>query len=156
MRGRRRTRQNSATRPLPRTKTIDATARAFDAYVDVARTSVGPRRCRRGRGRARRVCAFIKSLWPGRRGGRGPRRRPRRRFKDVAAARGARSTLESTNALETTTAAVRKAKADVEARCLEATVEIRATPSPGGAFLAAALGLEQRDSDRGGRGVRPR
>ena len=62
-------------------------------------------------------------------------------LRTLRAARGARSTLESTNALEKTTAAVREAKADVEARTLEATVEIRATPSPGGAFLAAALGL---------------
>ena len=62
-------------------------------------------------------------------------------LRTLRAARGARATLETTNALETTTAAVWKAKADVEARCLEATVEIRATPSPGGAFLAAALGL---------------
>ena len=61
-------------------------------------------------------------------------------LRTLRAARGARSTLESTNALETT-ASVRKAKADVEARTLEATVEIKATPSPGGAFLAAALGL---------------
>ena len=62
-------------------------------------------------------------------------------LRTLRAARGARSTLETTNALETTTAAVRKARADVEARCLEATVESRRTPSPGGAFLAAALGL---------------
>ena len=62
-------------------------------------------------------------------------------LRTLRAARGARSTLESTNALETTTASVRKAKADVEARCLEATVVIKAVPSPGGAFLAAALGL---------------
>ena len=63
-------------------------------------------------------------------------------LRTLRAARGARATLETTNALETTTASVRKAKADVEARCLEATVEIKATPSPGGAFLAAALGLK--------------
>ena len=62
-------------------------------------------------------------------------------LRTLRAARGARATLETTNALETTTAAVRKAKADVEARCLEATVVIKAVPSPGGAFLAAALGL---------------
>jgi len=62
-------------------------------------------------------------------------------LRTLRAARGARSTLESTNALETTTAAVREAKADVGARTLEATVVIEAVPSPGGAFLAAALGL---------------
>ena len=62
-------------------------------------------------------------------------------LRTLRAARGARTTLETTNALETTTASVRKAKADVEARCLEATVVIKAVPSPGGAFLAAALGL---------------
>ena len=62
-------------------------------------------------------------------------------LRTLRAARGARSTLESTNALETTTASVREAKADVEARTLEATVVIEAVPSPGGAFLAAALGL---------------
>ena len=63
-------------------------------------------------------------------------------LRTLRAARGARATLETTNALETTTASVRKARADVDARTLEATVEIRATPSPGGAFLAAALGLK--------------
>ena len=40
-------------------------------------------------------------------------------LRTLRAARGARATLETTNALETTTAAVRKAKADVEARCLD-------------------------------------
>jgi hypothetical protein len=62
-------------------------------------------------------------------------------LRTLRAARGARSTLESTNALEKTTASVRTARADVGARTLEATVVIEAVPSPGGAFLAAALGL---------------
>lgn len=66
-------------------------------------------------------------------------------LRTLRAARGARNTLESTKALEATTAAVRAARVDVEAKCLEATVVVGATVSKvasGGAFLAAALGLK--------------
>ena len=135
---RRRTRRSSATRPSTPTLPIDATARGALASLELALgrdDAAADAAARDACSPSLKVYGLAGEEVAGLDGDLDAV------LRTLRAARGARSTLESTNALETTTASVRKAKADVEARCLEATVEIRATPSPGGAFLAAALGL---------------